>query len=221
MRDQRKKASGDRVLHNMSAPPRTRVDVRPLRHQGQSFDGEEQRDLPGGDAGMVLITTVCLDCLIQHYFPHYQDISPVDGRPSWRDGRRLKGTAARRDNLRLRCLVVLSRLALCELRRPSRQVVHRLADVPAEELESTWLENVGRLRPEDHRLPTFGLVRPVSPELLRGKAIEMSLARALIVVSRSGGSVYSRGRKPGLPNYSQPITPIELYGFSFGGQNRD
>lgn len=210
--------SGSGVLHNMSAPPRARIRVCPLRREDSALDAGDISPPSRGESGLALVTTIDLRCLIQSYFPNYRD-SGYAGQPYWWDEGGLRGKAARREDLRLRCLVVLSRLAVGELRRPDRRVVFRLAGASTETLEQLWLDNVRRLKPGDLGLPPFGLIRPAprpSLALQRTRYWEASPARALAVFSRHGGSVYSAGREPGLPDYQRPLRPIQLFAMNSG-----
>ncbi len=209
------------ALHNMSAPPRTRIEVRPLR-RGEAPENESASPAPpGADSGMTLLATVSLAHLIRRCFPPYRDVG-ADGRtpvweapdPPW------EGTAPC-TNLRLCVLVALSELALNESQPPDPQALRRLAGLSVEDLEAAWLDHVRRLRPEDHRLPPFGLVQPVDPARLEEIALETSPARAAIIVSRSGGPLYNRGRAPGLPDYTRPLRPLRLYGFAEEGYSHD
>jgi hypothetical protein len=199
------------ALHNMSAPPRTRVTVRPLGAVANT-GGEpaaDSADVVRASTGLVPVVAISVERLIRQWFPDYLDTGRRGPDATWRDLGRLEGKAARLGNLRLRCLVVLSRLAVGEMKRPNRPEIFRLADTPVEALEAIYLDNVRRLDPLDHGLPPFGLVQSADGE---GIAWETEPARALAVLSRCGGTVYSAGREPRLPDYNWPISPVRLYG---------
>lgn len=221
MRARRERTRGGAALHNMSAPPRTTIEVRPLRARGEDRRKEREASAPGAEAGLVLVTTVSLPVLLGRHFPGYEDAGPDDGPARWHDGEESAGEPGKRASLRLRCLVVLSALAVGAPGRHDRQAVEGLADASVEELEAAWLTNVGRLRPEELGLPPFGLVRPAPSPGPLGEETEASLARALAVVSRTGGSVYCASREPVLPDYQRPFRPLRLYGVGRGEPGRD
>ena len=201
------------ALHNMSAPPRTRITVRPLRQSTGpiEFPGRK-RDT--GATGMTPIALISLPRLIQHWFPRYLDRSAGNKGPAWRDQSRLKGPAASTRNLRLRCLVVLSRVAAGELKKPTRRSIFRLAAVPVEGLEEMYLERVRRIRPLDHDLPPFAFVRPVEESRRELPESETDPARALALLSRCSGTVYSAARSPLLPDYGRRQAPLRVFAFT-------
>ena len=131
---------------------------------------------------------------------------------SWDDKDRLKGRAAYLKHLRLRCLVVLSRIAVGELRHPNRLPVFRLARTPVEELEAAYLHNVRRLDPLALGLPPFGLAKQIPANRHTPFPVETDPARALALLSRCSGTVYSAGREPLLPDYNQPSQTILVLG---------
>ncbi len=209
------------ALHNMSAPPRTRIEVRPLRRGAAPGDESASPAPPGADSGMILLATVSLSHLIRRSFPPYRDVS-ADGRnPVWEASGTPWEGAASCANLRLCVLVALSEQALNESQPPDLRALRRLAGLSVEDLEEAWLAHARRLRPEDHRLPPFGLVRPVDLTEPEESVLETSTARAVIIVSRSAGSLFIRGRTPVLPDYTRPLGPVRLYGFADGGYSHD
>ena len=209
------------ALHNMSAPPRTRIEVRPLRRDTDPGKESTSTAPPGADSGMTLLATVSLAHLIRRSFPAYRDVGADGQNPVWEAPDPPGESAAPCANLRLCALVALSELALNESEPPDPKALHRLAGLSVEDLEAAWLDHVRRLRPEDHRLPPFGLVRPVDLAGLEESSLETSPARAVLIVSRSGGPLYNRGRTPGLPDYARPLRPVRLYGLTDGGSSHD
>jgi hypothetical protein len=209
------------ALHNMSAPPRTRIEVRPLRRGEAPEHKSPSPAPPGAESGMTLLATVSLAHLIRRYFPPYRDVGADGQNPVWEAPDSPGEGTAPCTNLRLCALVALSEQALNESEPPDPRALHRLAKLSVEDLEAAWLAHVRRLRPGDHRLPPFGLVQPVDPARLEEIALETSPARAAIIVSRSGGPLYSPGRAPGLPDYTRPLRPLRLYGFTDRGYSHD
>ena len=212
-----------RVLNNMSAPPRSLITVRPLRPSTDvSRFGPvrlrtrrsvpDERTVVAMSTGLVPIALLSPALLARQWFPHYLDVRMAGSGASWDDKDRLKGRAAYLKHLRLRCLVVLSRIAVGELKHPNRLPVFRLAHTPVEELEATYLDNVRRLDPLALGLPPFGLAKPMPAGRSAPLQVETNPARALALLSRCSGTVYSAGREPLLPDYNQPSQTILVLG---------
>ena len=217
-----------RALHNMSAPPRTRITVRPLRPGAgvrrtgpaeMRYEGPTADDatVVAASTGLVPVALLSPVLLTQHWFPTYVDEGPVGTGATWKDKDKLKGRAAYLKHLRLRCLVVLSRIALGELRRPNRESVFRLARARLEALEAAYLENVRRLDPLALSLPPFGFAKPITgyTDLV---PVETDPARALALLSRCSGTVFSAGREPLLPDYNRPIPAVLVFGVRRRGE---
>jgi hypothetical protein len=99
----------------MSAPPRTRIVVRPLRDGGEAHHGDG--NTPGSQSGLHLIATLSVDGLIRASFPQYRLCDTDPDTACWVDDPQRERHDVGSDNLRLRCLVLLSRLAVGTDRR--------------------------------------------------------------------------------------------------------
>ena len=199
-----RRETGNGALHNFPLPPKATIKVRPLRPKGLIkgvLAGSRARAI-GEGTGMMPMPAISVLRLIKRWFPVYLD--------SWRDWRLMEeeSTEAAAAHLRLRCLTMLSYLAVKSPRRVDRYMIFRMAETPVEELEAIYTENVRRLDPCDLGLPPFGLVREVEGSVLKW---ETNPARALAVLSRISGMVYTSGREPRIPDYTWPILPICLY----------
>ena len=226
--------AGMDALHNMSAPPRTRISIRPLHPQKPEADSQAPKggSETNSDTGLQRFTTIAVDRLIQRWFPAFRvkrgDLSCV----RWGDRARLTGRAENTEHLRLRCLIAISQLATGELLEINRRQVYALVGHTLEALEELFMDNIARLDPVALGLPPFALARPLGPGNIsfRRLRVELNPARALALLSRTGGKVYSAGRTPVLPDTDRFIPPFALYTnapekeiavFSFGEESHD
>jgi len=195
------------ALQNMSAPPRMRIAVRPLKRT----IGKEPAapTLLWQENRLHRIASVSIDTLIRHHFPAFQAKPGDDRGASWTDVATLKGRESDTSDLRLRCLVVISRLATGGLKKLTRRSVFALAGKQTADLEARYLENVARLDPVLLGLPPFGLVR-----LGDGTSSETDPARALALLSRAAGNIYCSARTPVLPQHERHQEPLSLYAYN-------
>ena len=205
---------GGSAVHNMSCPPRTRIAIRPLGiHKKRRWlrPGEHAQ---ASACGLQLVTRLSVDHLIREWFPAFRVESKDADVTYWADSRELKGRATDVTNLRLRCLVVLSRLAIGELSAVTRRSVHALAGIPVEPLETASLENTARLDPRALGLPAFGLVHLDTKHDQPAFPFELEPARALAFLSRAAGRVFSADRTPVVPRHARYRPPIALLAFA-------
>ena len=205
------------ALHNMSCPPRTRIAIRPLGIHEQSRSLRPGEHAQACASGLQLVTRLSVDRLIREWFPAFRVANKNADVVYWADRKTLKGRATNMANLRLRCLVVLSRLAIGEISEVTRRSVYALVDVSTESLETAYIENTVWLDPRACGLPAFGLVHLDADHDSRAFPFELEPARALAFLSRSAGTVFSADRTPVVPQHARHKPPIALLAFAPSG----
>jgi hypothetical protein len=163
----RERERGDGALHNMSAPPRMTITIRPLGGPSPAPASPGEPAVPGG-----------VRC-----FAHV-DLSTLCPLPE--DGTKGNGPRGR-----LRSLLALARRAVgqeeTDQEDPARWTLERLED----ELR----ERAARLEPRALGLPAFALVRR-SPGRAGDTPAEGDPARALALVTRVSGKLFVGTRSP-------------------------
>lgn len=164
---------GGRTLHNMSAPPRMRLRIRPLRREKPAGPS---RDAPGPAAGvdgsgLRLITRLDPEVLVRR--------APDCGEETDTGQCRLAGLAA---------------LALAAADLPPLAPAV-LAQRSREQLLDILREAAARLDPRALELPAIALVRRVSCEAA-GAGPEPDIARGIVLLTRTVGSLFIASRSP-------------------------
>ena len=204
------KGKGD-VVHNMSCPPRTCIAVRPLRVQERPRTGYQSGHAMACASGLQLVTRVSVDHLFREWFPAFRSSNKNTDVAYWANRKRPASRAPDTVNLRLRCLVVLSRLAIGDISGVTHRLVHALAGVSTESLETAYIENTARLDPRVYGLPAFGLVQPGGGHDSMAMSFDLEPTRALAVLSRTAGTVFSAARTPVVPDHAHYIPPVALF----------
>jgi len=197
----------------MSAPPRTHIVVRPLRGRMKSKARHDPTSTPGGHGGLHHVATLCVDQLIRTWFPGYRLCDTDPDTAVWVDDRPRERPDVEFDHLRLRCLVLLSRLAVGTRKRITRRSVVALAAHSPESLETEYLDNVAQLDPRELGAPPIGIVRRCG-EKTDSHNYEKDPARALALLSRIAGSVFSAERSPVLVDHLRHYPPVTIYAFN-------
>ncbi len=164
---------GGRALHNMSAPPRMRLRIRPLR---RAETAGPSRDAPApvagaAGAGLQLIARLDPEALVRR--------APDCGEETDTGQCRLAGLAG---------------LALAAAGLPPVPPAI-LAQRSREQLLDILREAAARLDPRALGLPAIALVRRVSCEAA-GVWSEPDIARGIVLLTRTVGSLFIASRSP-------------------------
>lgn len=164
---------GGRTLHNMSAPPRMQLRIRPLR---RAETAGPSRDAPApvagaAGAGLQLIARLDPEALARRA-PGYGE-GPATGQ---------------------RWLAGLAGLALAAAGLPPVPPAI-LAQRSREQLLDILREAAARLDPRALGLPAIALVRRVSCEAA-GAWSEPDIARGIVLLTRTVGSLFIASRSP-------------------------
>lgn len=199
-RDAMEADGGQGALHNMSAPPRSRITLSPLNvpdtvwHREPGPENRQARGTERAAGGLQWVMRIDLDQLIQRHFPHFVDSGPhgawgatqevaAQPLPAGQDG----DEEANR-YLRLRCCVAIARV----IGRPSiasADVVTALVGVPHEHLCDELRDISSAIDVSRLDLPPLGLLIKADR---RERPYETNAARVFYALSRLSGSTFVR-----------------------------
>jgi hypothetical protein len=188
------------VLHNMSAPPRTFVTIKPLATPVRKQRKRTNNRLVHSSYGLYAIIGV--NALLRTLFG--DSINIIYNR----------GTLSEKErHLYLRYLIEAARVAVGEKQRPSKRAVYAMTAHKLEQLESLYINLTELLNKKITGLPPFALVRPSCKSLVLIKSIETRPEFALALISRIAGGIFSSGRTPVIPNDTLLLKCFYLYTF--------
>lgn len=164
---------GGRTLHNMSAPPRMQLRIRPLRREAHATASRDTHGpVAGADgSGLRLIARLDPEALVRR--------APACGEETAAGQSRLAGLAA---------------LALAAADLPPLAPAV-LAQRSREQLLDILREATARIDPRALGLPAIALVRRVSCDAA-GAGPEPDIARGLVLLTRTVGSLFIASRSP-------------------------
>jgi hypothetical protein len=198
MAEQEKYAPDSGLIHNMSAPPRLAITIQTLSTCRQDSGSPDDSDVL---QGFREILSLDVDGFIEKYFSDYVINCSSEGGPNgpaWRDYEAKAERILNSRHLRLRCLVVLSRLATDKVEWVCRKDVLQLTKASKDELMDEYLANTALLDPIAMGYPAFGLVhRPVKAEA--GNWI--TAAQGLAIISRVSGDIFLGAHAPFLHDF--------------------
>lgn len=182
--------------------------VKPFRKPVKERVGLPPWDLSGLT---IEVARIDVDMLIRRYLPDYRNSSSPSGPgtapAAWKDsewGHDGHGqpvpVGPLLTQLRLRCLVVLSRFAVSGTTSFSREDVDILAATDYDALAEEYLNNVARIVPMDHDLPAIGYALPLTKRVTK---VETSLPRALAIISRTANGLFLAGHAPYLQDFDK------------------
>lgn len=189
---------GSGVLHNMSAPPKSRMTVQPLRSAGsEATMRSDQADSSSG--GLTWVMRIDLDRLIKAHLPAFDswiaDGELHPGRAPAASGIGLAAEAAPLPfpltgdhHLRLRCCVAVAR-AMAGSAPVTTASVEALRSLPHEALCDELRTLSAAIEPAPLLLPALGImVRPDGTD----RVCEGSAERVLFALSRLRGDTFVR-----------------------------
>jgi hypothetical protein len=175
--------------------------IEPLR-----LPVRQQKGLPKWDpSGLTVeVTRIDVDTFIRSHIPEYRgsfpQYKPNCGPPGWKDSRWIRDKhncpvlhGGCIHQLRLRCLVALSRLAAGNVSAVTRSDVDFLIATDYEELTQEYLENVAKIDPMAHDLPAVAYAYPLGKRVTK---VETSLQRTLAIISRTANGLFLGGHAP-------------------------
>lgn len=188
------------VLHNMSAPPRTCISIKPLAtsvgKQRKHTNNRRNHTRYG------LYAIIGVNALLRTLFG--DSIKIISNRRTLSEKER---------HLYLRYLVETARVAVGEKQSPSKRAVYAMASDRLEKLESLYINLTESLNKQITGLPPFALVRPSCKNQVLSKSIETRPEYALSLISRIASGVFSSGRAPVIPNDGLLVQCFCLYTF--------
>lgn len=187
---------------------RAKKIIKPFRVPVKQRHGLPRWDLSGLTTEVARID---VDAFIRHYLPDYRgsfpQYKPGIGPPAWKDSRWVRDTRSRPvlrggniDKLRLRCLVILSRLAVGKVTSVTRDDVDCLRTAGYKDITQEYLENVALIDPMDLDLPAVAYAYPLDKGVAK---IETSPQRALAIISRTAAGLFLGGHSPYLQDFSK------------------
>jgi hypothetical protein len=187
------------VLHNMSAPPKSRMTVQPLRSAGSQTTVGTGLAVPRSSGGLAWVMRIDLDRLIKAHLPDFEswiadgELHP-GGTPA-ASGDRLALEAAplpahlTGDHyLRLRCCVAIAR-AMAGTAAVTTESVEALRGLPHESLCDELRNLNAAIEPAPLQLPALGIMtRPDGTDRVN----EGNPARVFFTLSHLSGSTFVR-----------------------------
>ena len=173
-------------LHNMSAPSRMRVTVRPLEKSGGASQCTETRVQEGGYQGLRLYTVLNLHCLFVEGFRNYPGAGP-------KHYSRIDDTQT--------LLSMLTELAKARLKgmKGPQKILKAWVDKSTEEIEEGFISLCQEINARDFSLPVFGLVKPFTGNLSSTGVITDPL-HFVSILCRISGYFFMAGRNPLIPD---------------------
>jgi hypothetical protein len=185
------------ALHNMSAPPRSRMTVQPLRSAGSQTTIGADPAASCSSGGLAWVMRIDLDRLIKAHLPNFESwIADGELHP---DGAADKGSGKAETAplpvmltgdhyLRLRCCVVIAR-AMAAAAPVTTQGVEALRNLPHETLCDELRTLNAAIDPAPLQLPALGIMtRPDDTD----RACEGNPARVFFALSHLSGSTFVR-----------------------------
>ena len=173
-------------LHNMSAPSRMRVTVRPLEKSGGASQCTETRVQEGGYQGLRLYTVLNLHCLFVEGFRDYPGAGP-------KHYSRIDDTQTL-----LSMLTGLARARLKGMKGPQK-ILKAWVDKSTEEIEEGFISLCQEINAREFSLPVFGLVKPFTENLSSTGVITDPL-HFVSILCRISGYFFMAGRNPLIPD---------------------
>jgi hypothetical protein len=192
-------ASGT-ALHNMSAPPRSKMTVKPLRTETRAMAIRSGHAASSSSSGLAWVMRIDLDRLIEEHLPDFHswiadgELRPGRSAPAPGDATlpptgsvpvMLSGD----HHLRLRCCVVIARLPAGIDCSVSNARVEELRKQPHEALCDELRTLNAAIDPTPLDLPALGMMtRPDGTD----RAWETNPARVFYALSRLSGNTFVR-----------------------------
>ncbi len=189
------------TLHNMSAPPRSCISIKPLATPVKKKRTPKNSPI---NQSRYLYAIIGVNALLSSLFG--DNINIIYSKRTLSEKER---------HLYLRYLVESTRVALGEKQRPSKRAVYAMTSHRLEQLEALYIQLTGTLNEKITRIPPFALVRPSCKSNVQIKSIETRPEYALPIISRIAGNVFCTGRSPVIPNDSLLVQCFYLYTFSY------
>lgn len=185
------------ALHNMSAPPRSKMTVKPLRTETREMTIRSGPAASSSSSGLAWVMRIDLDRLIEESLPDFHswvadgDVGQICAGPGGRNitsSRIRAGETPTGDHyLRLRCCVVIARLAAGIDNSVSNARVEELRKQPHEALCDELRTLNAAIDPTPLDLPALGMMtRPDGTD----RAWETNPARVFYALSRLSGSTF-------------------------------
>jgi hypothetical protein len=190
---------GSGVLHNMSAPPKSRMTVQPLRASGTEVPAGSTKASSCSSGGLAWVMRIDLDRLIKAHLPDFESwIADGELHPGATPAASEDRVAAKAaplpspltgdHYLRLRCCVAVAR-AMAGGGLVTTQDVEALRSHPHEALCDELRSLSAAIDPAPLQLPALGIMtRPDGTD----RACEGNPARVFFALSRLSGSTFVR-----------------------------
>jgi hypothetical protein len=190
---------GSGVLHNMSAPPKSRMTVQPLRASGSGVQAGSTEASSCSSGGLAWVMRIDLDRLIKAHVPAFESwiadgkLHPGGDSVASGNGVAVKAAPLHASltgdhYLRLRCCVAIARV-MAGGGPVTTQDVEALRSLPHEALCDELRSLNAAIDPVPLQLPAFGIMtRPDGTD----RACEGNPARVFFALSRLSGSTFVR-----------------------------
>jgi hypothetical protein len=190
---------GSGVLHNMSAPPKSRMTVQPLRVSGSEVPAGSTAASSCSSGGLAWVMRIDLDRLIKANLPAFESwIADGQLHPGAAPAARENGVAVKAaplpapltgdHYLRLRCCVAIARM-MSGGGPVTTQDVEALRSLPHEALCDELRTLNAAVDPAPLQLPALGIMtRPDGTD----RSCEGNPVRAFFTLSRLSGSTFVR-----------------------------
>ena len=180
-------------LHNMSAPPRTLINFRPVQARGRSKPTPTEQ----ADKGTSGLRWLCRIDVINRFWP----VPPGMGRDP---AEGIEWASTREPDRRLLAQALAEERGVAEA---DEALCSEIAALPAEDVFDRLREVAQRVDLVVLSLPRMALLLPASPASRRPEASDMRLAVA--VLTRRRGTVFLRDADP-IP-LAQVYRPLDLW----------
>ena len=190
---------GSGVLHNMSAPPKSRMTVQPLRASSSQLTVSATRAASCSSGGLAWVMRIDLDRLIKAHLPAFESwiadgkLHPGGAHVTSGDGVAVKAAPlpvplTGDHYLRLRCCVTIARTMAAGV-PVTTQDVEALRNLPHEALCDELRSLSAAIDPAPLQLPALGVMtRPDTTDRL----CEGNPARLFFALSHLSGSTFVR-----------------------------